>query len=78
MRGTESVCRSCGAQIRWHRTERGTRMPVDAQPHRDGNIRIDENDVARVTDPGLTLLAEPLYRSHFASCPHADQHRKRR
>lgn len=77
-----SSCRSCDAAILWARTERGRRMPLDATPVDDdtvGNLFVlRETDNA---DGPLALAAwglegtEPHYRSHFATCPNADQHR---
>jgi hypothetical protein len=32
------VCSSCNAPIVWALTERGKRMPVDAEPVEDGNV----------------------------------------
>ncbi len=61
-------CRTCGARILWFRMEgSGKPMPVDA-------------DALRVIVPtaidgeGRVVVA---YRSHFATCPDADQHRKK-
>ena len=61
------LCKSCGARI-WWVVMGGTdaRMPVDADPQWVVTI---ESDGKAVTRDG--------YRSHFATCPNADQHRKR-
>lgn len=74
-----SVCRSCGAAITWTVTSRGKRMPVDAEPHPDGNIRIRHPltggpPQADVVPKGSEAS---LHRSHFATCPNAGQHRRR-
>jgi hypothetical protein len=51
-------------------------MPVDATPDPSGSVRLHRSEggdlLANVggTDDG------PLYRSHFATCPDADQHRR--
>lgn len=79
-------CRSCNALITWTITTSGKRMPVDPEPHPDGNVSVsgmhtDTGVVmqARVKSrpPEATLFttAQPRYRSHFATCPHAAQHR---
>ena len=74
-------CGSCHAEIRWGRTKAGKPIPVDAEPVEDGNlaVRLDEGElrtrVVRLGDP----LEPGEWRgtSHFATCPNADQHRKR-
>jgi len=77
--GSVTTCASCGAEIIWCRTDTGKRMPVDAHPATDGNFILDGDpqlptarSVARVdSEPG-----QPLHRSHFATCPHADRYRR--
>jgi hypothetical protein len=48
-------------------------MPIDAAPTPDGNLAI-EGGVARPVD----MLTPPgeRWKSHFATCPNADEHRK--
>jgi hypothetical protein len=78
-----STCRSCGAGIVWAVTAKGKRMPVDAEPHPDGNVTTVPNGAGRGTllalvhPPGQQPLDadEPRYRSHFATCPQAAAHR---
>lgn len=73
-------CSSCSARIVWTVTAKGKRMPVDAEPREDGTfvLRGQGDD-----HPPLALHKresrgrEPLYVSHFATCPNADEHRKR-
>jgi hypothetical protein len=55
-------CRSCNAKIIWFETPAGKRMPVDA-------------DTVEADDTELDL---DRHQSHFASCPNADQHRRRK
>lgn len=56
-------CKSCGAQIEWVKTKtRGSSMPVDPKY------------VVVVTNEGQIVKGRI---SHFATCPNADQHRKR-
>lgn len=75
-------CRSCGAPIRWARTVgAGKSMPLDAEPSADGNVQLVGPHEAAVVLAGLDLYAAqqagvPLYVSHFATCPHAANHRR--
>jgi hypothetical protein len=55
-------CSSCRAQIIWFKTEAGKNMPVDA-------------DTVEPEDEELDLTR---HKSHFATCPNANQHRKRK
>ena len=58
-------CKSCGAQILWANTANGKRAPLDYPGEKRMVI---ENDVA---------VFKPTYTSHFATCPHAREHRRR-
>ena len=79
MRVTLSCCRSCGVSIHWCVTEKGERIPMDDFPHEDGNmVIVVENHVCVARKPLLLLERDlPRYRSHFATCPQADEHRTR-
>jgi hypothetical protein len=68
-RRNEGVCSSCGADLIWAVTERGRRMPLTKTSER--RRWIIEPD----TGIGRTVLT---YESHWADCPHADQHRNER
>lgn len=62
----QAKCRSCGATIIWLRTATAT-SPVSKW------MPVDPEGVER-----QAVLFEPeKHRSHFASCPNAQQHRKR-
>lgn len=82
-----SVCRSCGAEVLWVVvTATGARMPVDREQldvaaaslvavnHETGGARVLTHDdigaVERWREQGVTI-----HRSHFATCPSAEQHR---
>lgn len=81
-------CRSCQAGIEWARIEpSGKAMPVDWKTYapdderanvavrRDGHGSLH----ARVLGKGEDILrSEQRTTSHFATCPNADQHRKRK
>lgn len=63
-------CRSCDAYVVWMRTNTGKSMPVDADS-------IDEDELERAED-GTPLFDAGLgHVSHFATCPHASEHRRR-
>lgn len=78
-------CRSCGAAIIWAETP-DARMPLDAEPvalpaiglvafnPTTGRARaLNTENLAKVEawqSGGVTV-----HRSHFATCPHAEQHR---
>ena len=74
------ACRSCGAKIIWTITAKGHRMPVDAERVNGGNIALAPDPSGTPTSLVLHLQkgqTTTAYRSHFVSCPPADQHRKR-
>jgi hypothetical protein len=67
-----STCRSCHAPVEWVSTAAGRYMQLDPGLHDDGNLAIGPDGRAHATDD------RPARRSHFASCPNAEQHRRRR
>ena len=89
-----SRCRTCHAEILWAaNTDPGRPViPIDPVARPDGNVllsRTPDGLVARVLS--ITEIeehylaayrqgvqAEPLHVTHFASCPNAAQHRRRR
>lgn len=75
------TCRSCGAPIRWVVTAKGHRMPLDPQPHPEGNVIPQPASLPFATEPQAVVLPEPptdqpAWRSHFATCPNATRHRR--
>ena len=66
-----SRCKSCNAEIWWGVTEAGKPMPLDNTSHK-GVVAVgtdlDGNERVRVVD---------VFTSHFATCPNAEEHRKR-
>jgi hypothetical protein len=56
-------CAGCGAEIKWVKTKAGKRMPV--------NVELK----TIVTEDGEVVRG---YESHFATCPKADDFRKRK
>lgn len=85
----EPRCKSCQAPIRWGRTEKGKGVPLDPEPVSDGNLLLDPdagmvlvggNPVAELPVRHLRRGEDPgpdatRYRSHFATCPDADDWR---
>jgi len=73
-------CKSCGAYIKWIKTSAGRSMPVDSKERlgREGSEKLVLilEDGSTVHCVGGTGEAYKGYVSHFATCPHSDQHRK--
>ena len=70
-----TTCRSGGATIWFAPTGKGRRIPLDAEPHPQGNVVILDG-VATVLPPGTRAEGREHYRSHFVTCAHAAKHRK--
>ena len=73
-----SRCRSCGAHVIWAKTQSGKNIPVDLQEIVGGNLRILDVPSGKFAK---VIQAKPdvkAYRTHFASCPNADGHRRNR
>lgn len=66
-------CKSCGASIQWMVSEGGKKIPIDADPSPDGNLIL----FGTGAHPVPKLWTGDRYKSHFATCPNAAQHRKR-
>lgn len=88
-----SACRSCGAAIWWGITAAGKAMPIDVEPTADGNVvrtgqmlpsrngdYLPEVEVRAVEPQPFDAPEDnaPRFTSHFATCPHADEHRRAR
>jgi hypothetical protein len=85
-----ATCRSCGAEIRWVTLAKGAKKhPVDRQPRCAfergprsllGAIAVPADINKAFVISQYTTISELqetiVYRSHFASCPDADKHRK--
>jgi hypothetical protein len=66
------TCRSCGQPIVWARSLFGKDTPLEACSLAEGNVKINKDGKAIVGQRG-----SGPYRSHFATCPQANQWRKR-
>lgn len=79
---TDTTCTACGAPIRWVITIGDRRMPLDPEPHEDGNVVpvvVDGGLVrARVLTGAELPAQEPAFRAHFVTCPQAAEFRRRR
>lgn len=73
-------CRSCGAEIIWARTVAGRLIPLDAEPAErpKGIFRLEEALLDGGPQIAISAASDPVYISHFATCPHADEHRRER
>lgn len=72
-------CWSCKAPITFALTATGKKMPLDAEPVDDGEYVIDYDDEGAphtFHQPVPDLMGTPRYKPHWATCPHAKQHRK--
>lgn len=73
-------CRSCDAEVVWAKTQAGRKMPLDAQPVEGWSdlrgLFVLRDGVALGAVTAAPRAGEPVYRSHFATCPHANQHRR--
>lgn len=72
-----NTCGSCGAKIVWGKTKAGKSMPIDmfTLPESDKVMLIDRWN--RGDNTPLIFNAEK-HISHFATCPNAKQHRKKK
>ena len=76
-----SVCKACGAPIKWIKMASGKAMPVDAKPipfrsDPKGGLTLVEED-GRVVRGMMDIESDKYgYTSHFATCPMASQFRK--
>lgn len=77
-------CSSCGAAILWTTTLDGRRMPVDLRPSSQGTVAIEQEEAndgpfweSQVIRAG-EREGRVLRTSHFATCPDAARHRRKR
>ena len=76
-------CRSCGEEIIWIKMKSGKAMPCDVKPipYREtfsGGMKLvtPAGDVISGNYDGTS--DNFAYISHFATCPNADQHRRKK
>lgn len=75
-----SECRSCEAEIIWVETEKGRRMPIDADPSPGGRFALsaDGKTVAFVPPHSSVGGRGDLHCSHFETCPEAEAWKRSR
>ena len=75
-----TICKSCGAEIIFIDTNKGSKMPCDPDSYSPDEL--EPTDMV-VTDEGRVCFAKNAearsvcYISHFATCPDAEAHRKK-
>ena len=79
----KTLCSSCEAPIFWAKTVNGRAIPIDLEScGDDGNIEVlfgsDGSVTANVVGKQRGLFPALRYKSHFATCPNAADHRKDR
>lgn len=83
-----NTCRSCGAPIEWAITDNGRKMPIDLGLHDDGRVvvvgrRAGSQLIVALTGDQLERLRADernvveLRRSHFQTCPQANEWRSK-
>jgi hypothetical protein len=85
-----ATCKSCQAPILWVRVKNtGSLMPVDAKPNPKGNVEVEAGEPERGVGYGgyvyravvhgqpPMMVAGTLHMPHHATCPQADQWRRR-
>lgn len=76
-----TTCRSCGAPVRWARTEAGKNMPLDADPATGDPLVVPDGNLVVTGWQGPLRVVKTMaagagqHRSHFATCPNAKAHR---
>lgn len=68
-----STCRGCDQAIRWARTSKGRRIPLDPEPSASGNLLVTTNDELAIEYVRVVPVGShpTLYTSHFATCAKA-------
>ncbi len=72
----KSKCKTCGRAIIWTKSPTGALLPLDARPVTVYTLGWTTDTLSATPlqrEPG----AEPMYVSHFLTCPQAAQHSHR-
>lgn len=78
----QAKCSTCGRAIIWSHSPSDARLPLDARPVSVYTLGWAaeplDGDTPRATRLEREPGAEPLYISHFLTCPEAAQHSRAR
>lgn len=69
-------CRTCGAPMIWVTTQKGKKMPLDAEPVAKGKFLLND-DMTVAYIPESDPYTGERYSSHFETCPDAAAHSKK-
>lgn len=67
-----SNCRACSAPIRWAKTERGKKMPLDEKPETRAVVIGPE-----LPKSPMFIAIQQVFIPHWATCPAGNRFRKR-
>jgi len=76
-----TTCSGCGQPIRWVLTVGGARMPIDVDPHPDGNVipvTVDGKQRAKVLTGAELPAQEQAWRAHFATCSQSKEFKRKK
>jgi hypothetical protein len=78
-----AACRGCRQPIRWETTRNGKGIALDPEPRPDGNVVMRGPEglpkIAHVLRDGEeTFEGETRFRTHWESCPKAEDFRKKK
>lgn len=80
-----ATCRSCGRPIIWAVSQRGQNVPWDPEPnpHRGTHTLVPDTHNGQISFTSRLPRQSDgpevkLYVCHFASCPFADKHRRKK
>ena len=68
-----ATCSSCGRRILWAASPSGRMLPLDARPMLPYSLN-SSGPNAVVPLAVRVALTDPVYVSHFTTCPSATQH----
>lgn len=78
-------CRGCRRTVFFATTQGDKKIPIDEKPANDGNLLVATSGTQLPTATvmrsgqaaGMREQGVPTYKAHFATCPNADDFRKK-